>query len=86
MTRKQNSAKPKWKEVMAADADFMKALIQEVVQQVLEAEMDEAVGAEKGQRTASRTGYRSGYYTRGLTTRVEIHPARQKDWLYVPSV
>ena len=56
MTRKQNSAKPKWKEVMAADADFMKALIQEVVQQVLEAEMDEAVGAEKGQRTASRSG------------------------------
>ena len=57
MTRKQNNAKPSWKEVMAADADFMKALIGEVVQQVLEAEMDEAVGAEKGQRTSARTGY-----------------------------
>ena len=60
MTRKKNSAKPSWKEVMTADADFMKALIQEVVQQVLEAEMEEVVGAEKGQRTSGRIGYRSG--------------------------
>jgi putative transposase len=70
MTRKQNSAKPNWKEMMAADADFIKLMIQEVLQQVLEAEMDETVGAEKGQRTSGRSGYRSGYYTRGLTTRV----------------
>jgi putative transposase len=70
MTRKKDTAKPDWKEVMAADEDFMKALIQEVVQQVLEAEMEETVGASKGERTEGRLGYRSGHYARKLTTRV----------------
>lgn len=58
------------KELLLADKDFLRPLIQEVVQQVLEAEMDETVGAGKSERTAQRTGYRSGYYSRNLMTRV----------------
>jgi hypothetical protein len=70
MTRKQNTVKANWKEVMESDEDFMKALVQEVMQQVLEAEMEEALCASKGQRTERRLGYRSGYHGRKLTTRV----------------
>ena len=58
------------KELLLADKDFMRPLVQDVVQQVLESEMDETVGAEKGERTSQRLGYRSGYYSRTLVTRV----------------
>ncbi len=58
------------KELLSADKDFLRPMVQEIVQQVLEAEMDETVGAEKGERTSQRLGYRSGYYLRTLVTRV----------------
>jgi putative transposase len=58
------------KELLSADKDFLRPMVQEVVQQVLEAEMDETVGAEKGERSIQRLGYRSGYYSRTLVTRV----------------
>ena len=55
---------------MAADEEFLRALVRTALQEVLEAEMTEALGAEKGERTAGRQGYRSGYYGRTLITRV----------------
>ena len=58
------------KELLSADKDFLRPLVQEVVQQVLEAEMDETVGAGKSERTTQRVGYRSGYYSRTFVTRV----------------
>jgi len=58
------------KELLSANQDFLRPLVQEVVQQVLEAEMDETVGAGKSERTNERVGYRSGYYSRTLVTRV----------------
>lgn len=58
------------KELLSADKDFLRPMVQEIVQQVLEAEMEETVGAEKGERTSQRLGYRSGYYSRTLVTRV----------------
>jgi transposase-like protein len=45
---------------LAADADFLRPLVEAVVQATLEAEMTEVVGAAKGERTAGRLGYRSG--------------------------
>ena len=58
------------KQLLAADKEFLKPLIQTAVQEILEAEMTDAVGAEKGERTEGRLGYRSGYYPRALMTRV----------------
>src|SRR5688500_8131700 len=58
------------KELVAADRDFLRPLVQAVLQELLEAEMTEALGAEKGERTPERLGYRSGYYGRTLVTRV----------------
>src|SRR5688500_3123780 len=58
------------KELVAADRDFLRPLVQAVLQELLEAEMTEALGAEKGERTPTRLGYRSGYYGRMLVTRV----------------
>src|SRR6201990_36486 len=58
------------KQLLAADKEFLKPLIQAAVQETLEAEMTEAVGAEKGERSEGRLGYRSGYYTRSRITRV----------------
>ena len=62
-----------WAEVQglpAADADFLRPLVQTLVQEALEAEMTAAPGAAKGERTADRLGYRAGDYERGLITRV----------------
>jgi putative transposase len=58
------------KELVAADTDVLRTLVEVVLQKVLEAEMTDAVGAAKGERTPSRLGYRSGYYPRTLITRV----------------
>src|SRR6201984_39110 len=58
------------KQLLAADKEFLKPLIQTALQEVLEAEMTEALGAEKGERSEGRLGYRSGYYSRSLITRV----------------
>ena len=58
------------KQLLAADKEFLKPLIQTALQEVLEAEMTEALGAEKGERSEGRLGYRSGYYPRSLITRV----------------
>jgi putative transposase len=57
------------KQLLAADKEFLKPLIQAALQEVLEAEMTETLGAEKGERTEGRLGYRSGYYPRSLITR-----------------
>src|ERR1700758_3379839 len=58
------------RQLLAADKEFLKPLIQTALQEVLEAEMTEALGAEKGERSEGRLGYRSGYYSRSLITRV----------------
>jgi transposase-like protein len=58
------------KALLAADEEFLRALVRTALQEVLEAEMTEALGAEKAERTASRLGYRSGHYDRTLITRV----------------
>jgi len=58
------------KALLAADADFLRPLVQAVLQELLEAEMTEALAAGKGERTPDRLGYRSGYYGRTLVTRV----------------
>ena len=58
------------KELLGADKDFLKPLIEAALQEVLEAEMSEALAAEKGERTEARLGYRSGYYSRFLITRI----------------
>src|SRR5215469_12524497 len=58
------------KQLLAADKEFLKPLIQKALQEVLEAEMTEALGAAKGERVDGRLGYRSGYYPRSLLTRV----------------
>jgi hypothetical protein len=58
------------KQVLGADPDFLRPMVQALVQEALEAEMTAALGAGKGERSATRLGYRSGYYERGLVTRV----------------
>ena len=71
MTEKKSRATlSEIKELMAADREFLRPLVETVVQDVLEAEMTDALGAAKGERTATRLGYRSGYYPRTLITRV----------------
>ena len=68
--RKGKSGTIDVKALLAADEEFLRALMRTALQEVLEVEMAEALGAEKGERTAGRLGYRSGYYGRTLTTRV----------------
>ena len=58
------------KALLAADEEFLRALVRTALQEVLEAEMTEALGAEKGERASGRQGYRSGYYGRTLITRI----------------
>jgi putative transposase len=58
------------KALLAADEEFLRALMRTALQEVLEVEMAEALGAEKGERTPARLGYRSGYYGRTLITRI----------------
>jgi putative transposase len=58
------------KALLAADADFLRPLVQAVLQDLLEAEMTAALAAGKGERTPDRLGYRAGYYSRTLVTRV----------------
>src|ERR1700753_3211387 len=58
------------KELLSADGDFLRAVMDVAVQAVLEAEMTEALSAEKSARVEGRQGYRSGYHSRSLTTRV----------------
>ena len=43
------------KQLLAADKEFLKPLVQTAVQEILEAEMTDAVGAEKG--SAPRAGW-----------------------------
>ena len=71
MTRREGKSDPTdLKALLAADADFLRPMVEAIVQATLEAEMTEALGAAKGERSAERLGYRSGYYGRGLITRV----------------
>jgi len=58
------------KELLARDADFLRAAVRAAVEAALEAEMTEVLGAERWERTEARQGYRSGYYQRSLITRV----------------
>src|SRR6516165_8609541 len=68
--RKGKSGTIDVKALLAADEEFLRALMRTALQEVLEVEMAEALGAEKGERTAGRLGYRSGYYGRTLVTRI----------------
>src|SRR6516225_8745219 len=52
------------KELLARDADFLRAAVRAAVEAALEAEMTEVLGAERWERTEARQGYRSGYYQR----------------------
>src|SRR2546421_2188283 len=71
MTKKQGkSGTIDVKALLAADEEFLRALVRTALQEVLEAEMTEALGAEKGERATGRMDYRSGYYGRTLITRI----------------
>src|SRR5437763_16320421 len=71
MTKRQGKSRSiDVKALLAADEEFLRALVRTALQEVLEAEMAEALGAEKSERTAGRQGYRPGYYGRTLITRV----------------
>jgi putative transposase len=58
------------KSLVAADHDFLRAMVEELVQDVLDAEMDDTVWARRYERSSERRGMRSGYYRRDLITRV----------------
>jgi putative transposase len=71
MTKRESNAEPvDWKELLAGDPDYLRAMVEAIVQATLEAEMTAALGAEKSEQTAARLGYRSGSYGRSLITRV----------------
>src|SRR6201996_2014667 len=73
------------KELLSADGDFLRAMMDVAVQAVLEAEMTEVLSAEKSARVDGRQGYRSGYYSRSLTTRVgtlELRVPRDRAGLF----
>lgn len=71
MTRSEN--KPSIaavKDLMSANPDALRKIVQDLVQDMLEGEMTEALGASKSVRSDGRVGYRSGHYNRTLITRV----------------
>src|SRR5438128_2735307 len=71
MTR--NESKPSLaavKELMGANHDALRGIVQDLLQELLEGEMSEALGAAKSERSDGRIGYRSGHYNRTLITRV----------------
>jgi putative transposase len=71
MTRSEN--KPSLaavKELMGANQDALRKIVQDLLQEMLEGEMTEALGASKSERIDGRVGYRSGHYNRTLITRV----------------
>lgn len=71
MTR--NETKPSLtavKELMGANHDKLREIMQDLLQEMLEGEMTEALGAGRSERSAGRIGYRSGHYNRTLITRV----------------
>lgn len=71
MTRSEN--KPSIaavKELMVANHDALREIVQDLLQEMLEGELTEALGASKSERSDGRVGYRSGHYNRTLITRV----------------
>jgi len=71
MTRNEN--KPSIaavKELMGANHDVLREIVQDLLQEMLEGEMSEALGASKSEGSDDRVGYRSGHYNRTLITRV----------------
>ena len=71
MTRNEN--KPSIaavKDLMGANHDALRTIVQDLLQEMLEGEMTEALGASKSERSDGRIGYRSGHYNRTLITRV----------------
>ena len=58
------------KELMGANHDALREIVQDLLQEILEGEMTEALGAAKSERSDGRIGYRSGHYNRTLITRV----------------
>jgi len=71
MTRSEN--KPliaAVKELMGANHDALREIVQDLLQEMLEGEMTEALGAGRSERSDARVGYRSGHYNRTLITRV----------------
>jgi transposase-like protein len=71
MTRNEN--KPSItavKELMGANHDALRKIMQDLLQEMLEGEMTEALGAGNSERSDERIGYPSGHYNRTLITRV----------------
>jgi transposase-like protein len=71
MTRSEN--KPSIaavKDLMGANHDGLREIVQDLLQEMLEGKMTEALGASKSERSDGRVGYRSGHYNRTLITRV----------------
>ncbi|GAA0303032.1 IS256-like element ISRm5 family transposase [Sphingomonas oligophenolica] len=69
----RNESKPSIaavKELMGANHDKLRAIVQDLLQEMLEGEMTEALGAGRSERSEGRIGYRSGHYNRTLITRV----------------
>jgi putative transposase len=61
MTRSEN--KPSIaavKELMGANHDALREIVQDLLQEMLEGEMTEVLGASKSERSEGRIGYRSG--------------------------
>lgn len=71
MTRNESKASiAAVKELMGANHDALRGIVQDLLQEMLEGEMTEALGAAKSERSDGRIGYRSGHYNRTLITRV----------------
>jgi len=58
------------KALLAADEEFLQALVRTALQEVLEAEMRTPWAPRRGEWAPGRMGYRSGYYDRTLITRI----------------
>jgi len=56
--------------LLSADKDFLKELMQPVIQELLESEFSDFLGAEVYERSSERRGLRAGHYSRSLVTRV----------------
>ena len=71
MTRNENKpSRAAVKELMGANHDTLREIVQDLLQEMLEGEMTEALGAGKSERSDACVGYRSGHYNRRLITRV----------------
>ncbi|AMK18139.1 MULTISPECIES: IS256 family transposase [Sphingobium] len=71
MTRNENRPSiAAVKDLMGANRDALREIVQDLLQEMLEGEMTDVLGASKSERIDGRVGYRSGHYNRTLITRV----------------